>query len=92
MIATAVVTGSTISPELGGAGPEFVVEGDEYHNAFFDRRPKFLRYRPRLAVLTSVELDHVELGPMKYDGAVTLFGFHAPAPSGCTRGHDTEKR
>jgi len=46
-----------------GAGPEFVVEGDEYHNAFFDRQPKFLRYRPEIAILTSVELDHIEIFP-----------------------------
>ncbi|TDI32797.1 MAG: UDP-N-acetylmuramate:L-alanyl-gamma-D-glutamyl-meso-diaminopimelate ligase [Acidobacteria bacterium] len=46
-----------------GDGPEFVVEGDEYHNAFFDRQPKFMHYRPEIAILTSVELDHIELFP-----------------------------
>ena len=46
-----------------GAGPEFVVEGDEYHNAFFDPQPKFLHYRPDIAILTSIELDHIELFP-----------------------------
>jgi len=46
-----------------GAGPEFVVEGDEYHNAFFDPQPKFLHYRPAIAILTSIELDHIELFP-----------------------------
>ena len=32
-------------------------------NAFFDKQPKFLRYRPDIAVLTSIELDHIEVFP-----------------------------
>ncbi len=44
-----------------GAGPHFVVEGDEYDTAYFDKGPKFLHYRPRTAILTSVELDHVDI-------------------------------
>jgi UDP-N-acetylmuramate: L-alanyl-gamma-D-glutamyl-meso-diaminopimelate ligase len=44
-----------------GAGPHFVVEGDEYDTAFFDKGSKFLHYRPRTVVLTSVELDHVDM-------------------------------
>jgi UDP-N-acetylmuramate: L-alanyl-gamma-D-glutamyl-meso-diaminopimelate ligase len=44
-----------------GRGPEFVLEGDEYDTAFFDKGPKFLHYRPETAVLTSVELDHVDI-------------------------------
>jgi UDP-N-acetylmuramate: L-alanyl-gamma-D-glutamyl-meso-diaminopimelate ligase len=40
---------------------DFVVEGDEYDSAFFDKGSKFLHYRPRTAVLTSVELDHVDI-------------------------------
>ncbi len=46
-----------------GGGPEFVVEGDEYDTAFFDKGPKFLHYRPSLAVLTSVEFDHADIFP-----------------------------
>ncbi len=46
-----------------GEGSEFVVEGDEYHNAFFDKQPKFLHYRPDIAILTSIELDHIEVFP-----------------------------
>jgi UDP-N-acetylmuramate: L-alanyl-gamma-D-glutamyl-meso-diaminopimelate ligase len=38
-----------------------VVEGDEYDTAFFDKGPKFLHYRPRSAVLTSVEFDHADI-------------------------------
>jgi UDP-N-acetylmuramate: L-alanyl-gamma-D-glutamyl-meso-diaminopimelate ligase len=44
-----------------GAGPEFVVEGDEYDTAFFDKGSKFLHYRPRTAILTSVEFDHADI-------------------------------
>ncbi len=44
-----------------GRGEEFVIEGDEYETAFFDKGPKFLHYRPRTAILTSVEFDHAEM-------------------------------
>ncbi len=44
-----------------GAGPDFVVEGDEYDSAFFDKRPKFVHYRPERVVLTSVEFDHADI-------------------------------
>jgi len=44
-----------------GQGPHFVVEGDEYDSAYFDKGPKFLHYRPRTAVLTSVEFDHADI-------------------------------
>jgi UDP-N-acetylmuramate: L-alanyl-gamma-D-glutamyl-meso-diaminopimelate ligase len=46
-----------------GAGPSFLVEGDEYDTTFFDKGSKFLHYRPQVAVLTSVELDHVDIFP-----------------------------
>ena len=44
-----------------GAGEFFVVEGDEYDTAFFDKRPKFLHYRANTAILTSVEFDHADI-------------------------------
>jgi len=44
-----------------GAGDYSVVEGDEYDTAFFDKGPKFLHYRPDIAVLTSVEFDHADI-------------------------------
>ncbi len=44
-----------------GSGPEFVIEGDEYDSAFFDKGSKFLHYRPSIAILTSIELDHVDI-------------------------------
>jgi len=46
-----------------GSGERFVVEGDEYNAAYFDRGPKFLHYRPHTLILTSVEHDHVDLYP-----------------------------
>lgn len=45
----------------GGAGGRFVVEGDEYNAAYFDRGAKFLHYRPETLILTSVEYDHADL-------------------------------
>src|SRR3954470_21100441 len=44
-----------------GQGAHFVVEGDEYDTAYFDKGPKFLHYQPRTAILTSVELDHADI-------------------------------
>ena len=44
-----------------GAGTEAVVEGDEYDTAFFDKGPKFLHFRPHVAILTSVEFDHADI-------------------------------
>ena len=44
-----------------GTGPEFVVEGDEYDTAFFDKKSKFLHYQPKVVILTSVEFDHADI-------------------------------
>ena len=46
-----------------GKGDYFVIEGDEYDTAFFDKRPKFVHYRPVGAILTSMEWDHVDIYP-----------------------------
>lgn len=46
-----------------GQGTVFVVEGDEYDAAFFDKRPKFVHYRPAIAILTAVEFDHADIYP-----------------------------
>lgn len=50
--------GSGWSP---GKGNYVVLEGDEYDSAFFDKGPKFLHYRPRDVILTSVEFDHADI-------------------------------
>jgi UDP-N-acetylmuramate: L-alanyl-gamma-D-glutamyl-meso-diaminopimelate ligase len=44
-----------------GTGSHVVVEGDEYDTAYFDKGPKFLHYRARTALLTSVEFDHADI-------------------------------
>ena len=44
-----------------GQGEYFVIEGDEYDTAFFDKKSKFLHYRPEIAILTSVEFDHADI-------------------------------
>ncbi len=44
-----------------GAGSWFVIEGDEYDTAFFDKRPKFMLYPAKTAILTSVEFDHADI-------------------------------
>src|SRR5467141_5182625 len=44
-----------------GQGKHFIIEGDEYDSAFFDKGPKFLHYFPDDAILTSVEFDHADI-------------------------------
>ncbi len=44
-----------------GRGPHFVLEGDEYNAAFFDRGPKFLHYEPRHLFVGNIEFDHADL-------------------------------
>lgn len=44
-----------------GAGKTFVIEADEYDTAFFDKRSKFVHYRPRTAILNNLELDHADI-------------------------------
>jgi UDP-N-acetylmuramate: L-alanyl-gamma-D-glutamyl-meso-diaminopimelate ligase len=51
-----------VSARLGDA-PFFVVEADEYDTSYFDRRAKFLHYRPRTLVLNNLEYDHADIFP-----------------------------
>jgi len=46
-----------------GKGREFVVEADEYDTAFFDKRSKFVHYRPKIAILNNLEYDHADIFP-----------------------------
>jgi UDP-N-acetylmuramate: L-alanyl-gamma-D-glutamyl-meso-diaminopimelate ligase len=46
-----------------GETPFFVVEADEYDSAFFDKRSKFVHYRPRTAILNNLEFDHADIFP-----------------------------
>lgn len=56
-----------------GSGEWFVIEADEYDSAFFDKRPKFMHYRPRIAVLNNLEFDHADIYP---DLAAIQLQFH----------------
>ena len=44
-----------------GRGPHFVIEADEYDTAFFDKRSKFVHYRPRTLILNNLEYDHADI-------------------------------
>ena len=46
-----------------GAGRDFVIEGDEYDSAYFDKTAKFLKYLPDIAVVGNVEFDHADIYP-----------------------------
>lgn len=56
-----------------GSGKWFVIEADEYDSAFFDKRPKFMHYRPRIAILNNLEFDHADIYP---DLAAIQLQFH----------------
>ncbi len=79
-----------VSARLGG-GRDFVVEADEYDTAFFDKRSKFVHYRPRIAILNNLEYDHADIFP---DVAAIQRQFHhlVRTVPGCGRlivnGHD----
>ena len=47
--------------ELGDQSAPFVIEGDEYDSAFFDKRSKFIHYRPRILILNNLEFDHGDI-------------------------------
>ena len=67
-----------------GSAPLFVIEADEYDTAFFDKRSKFVHYRPRTAVLNNLEFDHADIFD---DLAAIERQFHhlvrTVPPSGC---------
>lgn len=50
-----------VSSRLGAPGAPFVVEADEYDTAFFDKRSKFVHYRPDIAILNNLEFDHADI-------------------------------
>ena len=57
-----------------GKDPFFILEGDEYDTAYFDKSPKFLHYHPDSAIVTSVEFDHVDIykDAQEYDQAFSF--------------------
>jgi UDP-N-acetylmuramate: L-alanyl-gamma-D-glutamyl-meso-diaminopimelate ligase len=56
-----------------GKGSAFVIEADEYDTAYFDKRSKFVHYRPRVAILNNLEYDHADIFP---DLAAIELQFH----------------
>ncbi len=59
-----LIGGVPLDPPMGShAGTEklFVIEGDEYDSAFFDKRSKFIHYAPHIAVLNNLEFDHADI-------------------------------
>ncbi|MBI4937774.1 MAG: UDP-N-acetylmuramate:L-alanyl-gamma-D-glutamyl-meso-diaminopimelate ligase, partial [Nitrosomonadales bacterium] len=62
-LATAVRREPPLPPGEGWGGELFVIEADEYDTAFFDKRSKFVHYRPRTAILNNLEFDHADIFP-----------------------------
>jgi UDP-N-acetylmuramate: L-alanyl-gamma-D-glutamyl-meso-diaminopimelate ligase len=81
---TFLVGGVTLNAETNfrfGQGSYAVVEGDEYDTAYFDKGPKFLHYRARTAMLTSIEFDHADIyrDMEHYESAYARFAETIPA-------------
>ena len=74
-----------VAPDLGGShrlgapGEAFVVEGDEYDTAYWDKGPKFLHYLPEVAVVGNVEFDHADIYPDRA-AVERVFSFLARLP------------
>ena len=58
----------------------FVVEGDEYDTAFFEKTPKFWHYRPEVAIITSIEHDHIDIYPDAASYEAAFAGFVERVP------------
>lgn len=76
-----VMSGSNRSYAVGG-GNHFLVEGDEYDSAYFDKRPKFMHYRPSSAIITSMEFDHADIYEDWDDYREAFRAFAATIPKG----------
>lgn len=59
--ATSARIGFNLSEDARTVSPFFVIEADEYDTAFFDKRSKFIHYRPRVAILNNLEFDHADI-------------------------------
>ena len=63
-----------------GTGRHFVVEGDEYDSAYFDKQPKFMHYDPQVAIVTSMEFDHADIYESWDDYEEAFLRFTAQVP------------
>jgi UDP-N-acetylmuramate: L-alanyl-gamma-D-glutamyl-meso-diaminopimelate ligase len=59
----------------------FVIEGDEYDTAFFEKTPKFWHYRPEVAIVTSIEHDHIDIYPDEASYLAAFRGFVERVPA-----------
>jgi UDP-N-acetylmuramate: L-alanyl-gamma-D-glutamyl-meso-diaminopimelate ligase len=57
----AAPSGGSVHTQWESVGATFVIEADEYDTAFFDKRSKFVHYRPRTAILNNLEFDHADI-------------------------------
>lgn len=72
-----------VSAEGAGLrGVPFVVEGDEYDTAFFEKTPKFWHYKPEVAIVTSIEHDHIDIYPDEASYLAAFRGFVERVPEG----------
>lgn len=62
--------------------PAFVIEGDEYDTAYFEKTPKFIHYGPQVAILTSIEHDHIDIYPTEESYLDAFRRFIALVPAG----------
>jgi UDP-N-acetylmuramate: L-alanyl-gamma-D-glutamyl-meso-diaminopimelate ligase len=60
----------------------FVIEGDEYDTAFFEKTPKFWHYKPEVAIVTSIEHDHIDIYPDEASYLAAFRGFVQRVPEG----------
>ncbi|AKT36305.1 UDP-N-acetylmuramate--L-alanine ligase [Chondromyces crocatus] len=60
----------------------FVIEGDEYDTAFFEKTPKFWHYRPQVGIITSIEHDHIDIYPDESSYLAAFRGFVERIPEG----------
>jgi UDP-N-acetylmuramate: L-alanyl-gamma-D-glutamyl-meso-diaminopimelate ligase len=65
---------------MGLRGVPFVVEGDEYDTAFFEKTPKFWHYQPEVAIVTSIEHDHIDIYPDEASYLAAFQGFIERVP------------
>jgi UDP-N-acetylmuramate: L-alanyl-gamma-D-glutamyl-meso-diaminopimelate ligase len=68
--------------DLPERDPPFVIEGDEYDTAFFEKTAKFLHYQPRVAIVTSIEHDHIDIYPTLESYVSAFREFVARVPAG----------
>ncbi|RLB61324.1 MAG: UDP-N-acetylmuramate:L-alanyl-gamma-D-glutamyl-meso-diaminopimelate ligase [Deltaproteobacteria bacterium] len=69
------------APGPMGRRPPFVIEGDEYDTAFFEKTPKFWHYRPEVAIITSIEHDHIDIYPDEASYRAAFVGFIERVPA-----------